>query len=122
DVHLNFPLKIDHLVRRCERVGARVVFYAAGVSDGWSGPGRRLFRRALASPAVLGLSVRDSLARDKLKALTGLEAPVTPDAGLWAADTYGVTAEPGEAVGLGVADPSELSSALSGWRLDPAVV
>ncbi|MEJ2410721.1 MAG: polysaccharide pyruvyl transferase family protein [Novosphingobium sp.] len=98
DLDLNFPTKIGLVVAEAARRGLPVFLYGCGASGNWSAPGRARLEQALRHGAIRRVFVRDERSRqiwnDLAGTAFGLEASLTRDPGLLAAQRYGAMAKP----------------------------
>lgn len=120
-----FPIRLHAAVRLAETRGVPVAFTLVGVgARPWGWLGGRLLRRAVGSPAVKAVLVRDEASAVALRAhMRGrLAAPLTVavDPAVAAAAAYGVAAAGDGPIGLGVMAPHQLASV--GAHLDEAAL
>jgi polysaccharide pyruvyl transferase WcaK-like protein len=111
DQRLNFPVKLNNLVRAANRFGVAVHFSACGVGEYWSQLAGWLFKRVLTQAVTI--SVRDTQSQQRLaEHLSGIAASVTFDPGIWAADVYGpnTPAQAEQVIGLGVIHRRDVNS------------
>ena len=120
-----FPIRLYEAVKMAEKREIPVAFTLVGVgARPWSRVGGWLLRRAIGSPAVKAVLVRDEASGTALAAHMGgaLKAPVTVavDPAIAAAEAFGVSARGGDEIGLGIMAPHQLASV--GTHLDEAAL
>jgi polysaccharide pyruvyl transferase WcaK-like protein len=109
DIHLNFPLKLSYIIKWANKNNIDVSYLAVGVAEKYSFIGRYFFNRALSSPCVNFLGVRDKDSLKNLSCSFGVVGNLIPDAGLWASEIYRARSSKNSfKVGLGISSPDEL--------------
>ena len=113
DNDLDFPLKLNTLVKMAVAHQLPVHFVACGVGHNrpWSKQGLRLIHEALAEAQTVTL--RDQLSQDKLSELIpDIKTAVTFDPAIWARAVYGPPANPSAAprIGLGVIQVDKINA------------
>lgn len=114
DNALRFPLSISALAALGHEMSIPVAVHACGMGGDWSLAGAALIRRAVRSPAIVSVTVRDQASLEAMKLLVphaGVSPRVILDPAICAAEAYGIQARrDSDAVGLGITAPTELSS------------
>ena len=90
DIDLNFPTKLALAITEAERLPLPFAIYATGVAQDWTPRGLAMMRKAVASPWLRAVFVRDGNSKrlwdENFGAASGREATVVRDPGLLAAD------------------------------------
>ncbi|SNB75120.1 Polysaccharide pyruvyl transferase family protein WcaK [Arboricoccus pini] len=114
DVDLNFPIKVETMASCLDKLAIPYTIVCVGASRNWSRVGSELFKRALTSPFLRKVTVRDATSMDSLTAqISPDKLPaygVIPDPAIVANEVYGHRA-PGTTsttIGINVADPINL--------------
>ncbi len=111
DNDLDFPLKLDGLVRAASGQGIPVHFSACGVSGSWSNEGKELFNYALKQAATVTVRDRGS-AKNLFRHLAMRPTAVTQDPAVWAQQVYGYdpqVIQAGNRIGLGIMNPETIN-------------
>ncbi|MDR3527565.1 MAG: polysaccharide pyruvyl transferase family protein [Rhizomicrobium sp.] len=114
DIDLNFPTKIEAVLREAKRAKVPVAIFGVGVSDDWTPQGERLFRAAFEGLNLVHVSVRDERSKEIWDRRLGSIAPaatVGRDPGLlasalWRSEAHAPRTAP--VVGLSVMSPVAL--------------